>query len=68
MVLGTGLVGAASASAEGAATGKGNNCHAYVLQSAKSLAGTNSTAAAAAFFGITVQAGQEVIAAGYMLS
>ena len=62
VTLGIGLIGAASASAEGAANGQGNNCHAFVLQYAKSLAGTNSTAATAASFGVTVQAGQEVIA------
>jgi hypothetical protein len=59
--LGIGLIGAASASAEGAVNGQGNDCHAAVLQYSKSVAGTNSTAATAAAYGVTVQAGQEVI-------
>ena len=63
VTLGIGLIGAASASAEGAVNGQGKQCHAYVLQLSKSTAGTNSTAATAAFYGVTVQAGQETIAA-----
>lgn len=62
VTLGLGLIGAASASAEGAVNGQGNDCHAYVLQYSKSLAGTNSAAATAAFYGVTTQAGQETIA------
>lgn len=74
VTLGTGLVGAASASAEGAADGQGKQCHAYVLQLSKSEAGaltgtpTNSLAATAAAFGVSVQAGQEVIASDCLQS
>jgi hypothetical protein len=63
LTLGVGLIGAASASAEGTVNGQGNDCHAYVLQYSKSVAGTNSAAATAAFYGVTVQAGQRAIAA-----
>ena len=62
VTMGIGLIGAASASAEGAVNGQGNNCHSWVLQYSKNVAGANSTAATAAFYGVTVQAGQEVIA------
>jgi hypothetical protein len=41
--------------------GNGNNCHAYFLQLAKFVAGTNSAAATAAYFDVTVQQGQEEI-------
>ena len=65
-LLGLGLVGAASASAEGASNGQGKNCHAVVLQQGKALAGTNSTAATAAALGSTfgftgVRGGQEFV-------
>jgi hypothetical protein len=68
LTLATGLIGAATASAEGAANGQGNNCHSYILQYSKNVAGTNSTAATAAFYGVTVQAGQETIASDCSMS
>lgn len=59
--LGVGLFGVSSAGAEGAVNGQGNECHAYILQLSKDMASTNSLAATAAYFGVSVQAGQAVI-------
>jgi hypothetical protein len=60
-VAALGLVAPAAAGADSANTNGIGNCHGKTVLSVKSVAGTHSGAETAAFYGVTVQQGQEMI-------